>query len=496
MSPEGGSIERRVRNAAAAGASVIVVSGTSLPAGALDLEDGIAVPVVAVPADAGREAIEAAAEGTAATLELSAAEKLPNESLMDIAPFSSGGVAFDGRVKPDLVAPGVGLATSDAGAEGYATVTGSSAAAAVAAGAAALVVEARPGLGALELKSTLVGSGGRLRRGDDPLAVTSQGGGLVDPIHAVTSELAVEPATLAFGRADGAKWSQTRTLTIRNISSRPLSVGLGLLPDDPAGPQLSFTAQPAQLELKPGASAEVAIGVSAGDETPRALEASWSCPPTARSRCASRGPLPVARPVRLRWSATSSCRTTRSRRPPRAGRPGLPRRARRSCFGRMIAPSACSSSSSGPPTDAGSASLPGSAMCCRAVTHTASLDAARVDGCWPRAPTSSACARTRSTAMTARSRPPPRPSSRSRGDAARAPGDLLPGAGLPPVRERRARHRRGPPEVGFELEEVDITGDPELERAYRERIPVVEIDGEEAFTYFVHPDGLRRRLDP
>jgi glutaredoxin len=49
-------------------------------------------------------------------------------------------------------------------------------------------------------------------------------------------------------------------------------------------------------------------------------------------------------------------------------------------------------------------------------------------------------------------------------------------------------------EVPFELREVDITGDPDLEDAYRERIPVVEIDGEEAFTYFVHPDGLRRRL--
>jgi len=49
-------------------------------------------------------------------------------------------------------------------------------------------------------------------------------------------------------------------------------------------------------------------------------------------------------------------------------------------------------------------------------------------------------------------------------------------------------------EVPFELEEIDITGDPALERAYRERIPVVEVDGEEAFTYFVHPDGLRRRL--
>ena len=49
-------------------------------------------------------------------------------------------------------------------------------------------------------------------------------------------------------------------------------------------------------------------------------------------------------------------------------------------------------------------------------------------------------------------------------------------------------------EVPFELEEIDISGDEELETRYRERIPVVLVDGEEAFTYFVHPDGLRRRL--
>jgi len=49
-------------------------------------------------------------------------------------------------------------------------------------------------------------------------------------------------------------------------------------------------------------------------------------------------------------------------------------------------------------------------------------------------------------------------------------------------------------EVPFELEEVDIGGDPELEARYRERIPVVCVDGVEAFTYYVHPDGLRRRL--
>ena len=50
-------------------------------------------------------------------------------------------------------------------------------------------------------------------------------------------------------------------------------------------------------------------------------------------------------------------------------------------------------------------------------------------------------------------------------------------------------------EVPFELEEVDIAGDDELETRYRERIPVVLVDGEEAFTYFVTPEGLRRRVE-
>jgi glutaredoxin len=49
-------------------------------------------------------------------------------------------------------------------------------------------------------------------------------------------------------------------------------------------------------------------------------------------------------------------------------------------------------------------------------------------------------------------------------------------------------------ELGFELREVAIDGDPELEAAYRELIPVVEIDGEQVFTYYVHEAAFRRRL--
>jgi glutaredoxin len=50
-------------------------------------------------------------------------------------------------------------------------------------------------------------------------------------------------------------------------------------------------------------------------------------------------------------------------------------------------------------------------------------------------------------------------------------------------------------ELGFELEEIAIDGDPELEAAYRELIPVVEIGGERAFTYYVHEAAFRRRLE-
>ena len=50
-------------------------------------------------------------------------------------------------------------------------------------------------------------------------------------------------------------------------------------------------------------------------------------------------------------------------------------------------------------------------------------------------------------------------------------------------------------DVPFELLEVDIGGDPELEARYREWLPVVEIDGRKEFVYYVQPADLRRRLD-
>jgi glutaredoxin len=50
-------------------------------------------------------------------------------------------------------------------------------------------------------------------------------------------------------------------------------------------------------------------------------------------------------------------------------------------------------------------------------------------------------------------------------------------------------------QLGFELREVDVSTDPGLHRVYGERIPVVAVDGEELFEFFVDVAALRERLD-
>lgn len=49
-------------------------------------------------------------------------------------------------------------------------------------------------------------------------------------------------------------------------------------------------------------------------------------------------------------------------------------------------------------------------------------------------------------------------------------------------------------ELPFTLVERDIEQDDALHAAYLERIPVLVLDGEELFEFFVDEDELRRRL--
>ena len=129
-----------------------------------------------------------------------------NDGASSVAAFSSTGLAYDGRVKPDLVAPGVADRDRDAGLgrrsgrplhdrerveRGGRGRRGSS----------AVLAEARPLLDASALRSVL--DGNRAAAAVDG-AVTEEGAGLVALGAASAGELATQPTTLAFGNARAA----------------------------------------------------------------------------------------------------------------------------------------------------------------------------------------------------------------------------------------------------------------------------------------------------
>lgn len=251
--PAGSDPEDVVRAAAVAGARAVLVYGSSLPAGGFGLEEDVAAPVVALPEAAARKVLGELAAGHRVDLTLGHLRRISNPTRGGVAAFSSTGLAFDGRVKPELVATGVELSTSDpgvgdGGAPRYGTINGSSAAAAVVAGAAALLAEARPSVDAAGLKSLLVGAA----RPIDGESVTSQGAGLLDLGAATASELGAEPTTLALGRASGQAWRVRRELLVRNLSTRRVAVRISIARSAEGAAAIRFTARPSHVLLQPG----------------------------------------------------------------------------------------------------------------------------------------------------------------------------------------------------------------------------------------------------
>jgi len=249
-----------VVSAAQAGARAVILYGEQLPAGAFGFDESASVPVVGLPPAAGRALRAAVASGATAGVAIGAPRRVANAGLGHVAPFSSSGLAFDGRVKPELVAPGVATATSDAGTDDggaarYGTVNGTSAAAATVAGAAALLAEARPSLDALALKSLLVSSARPLS--DD--AVTAQGAGIVDVGAAAATEIVTSPSTLALGRATRAGWQSRQTLLLQNVSTRPVSLKVGVERTAEGAAPVTFEARPRAITLLRGQGTRVQI---------------------------------------------------------------------------------------------------------------------------------------------------------------------------------------------------------------------------------------------
>ncbi|HVP75848.1 MAG TPA: S8 family serine peptidase [Gaiellaceae bacterium] len=260
--PMGASPAPVSERAAAAGAAAVVLHGGAAPlaAGGLGLDEAVPVPVVSLPAAGARSLLARLGAGAPVTLALRAASPAANPEHDRVTSFSSGGLGFDGRLKPDVVAAGVALATSDPGANSdgsprFVTVNGSSTAAAIVAGAAALVAQARPSLGADALKGLLVGTARPLAR--DP--ITAQGAGRVDIGAAAGGEIAATPATLALGRAGGAGRHLRAAFTLSNVSGHPVRVRFGVRTQDDGAAAVSLSIRPASAFLRPGRSALVHV---------------------------------------------------------------------------------------------------------------------------------------------------------------------------------------------------------------------------------------------
>jgi subtilisin family serine protease len=258
--PIGASPAPAAARAAAAGASAVLLYGgrAALPAGGLGLDESVPIPVVALPTGAARAALTRLARGQSVTVSLGDSATAENAQAGHVASFSSSGLAFDGTVKPDLVAPGVGLATSDPGVNSdgsprFASVNGSSAAAAVVAGAAALLAQARPSLGADAMKGLLVGTGIHVA-GD---AVPLQGNGLVDVGAATAGEIAASPSSLSLGRSTGAGWRVKTSFEITNLSTRPLRLTLAVRTQDEGAAAVDFRVRPGRVKVGRGKSVTV-----------------------------------------------------------------------------------------------------------------------------------------------------------------------------------------------------------------------------------------------
>ena len=258
--PAGGDPAATARSAAQAGAIAVLLYGARLPVGSLPLDEETPVPVVSIPSATAAKLLAAIARGDDAGASIGTARDADNVAATSIAPFSSTGLAYDGRVKPDLVASGVSIATAEpsapaSGPTRYGTVNGTSAAAAAVAGAAAVLAQARPSLPASALRSVLVGNGRKL----PGVSVASQGAGAVSLAGAAAAEFATDQTTLALGNARNAGWKRWQTVVVRNVSTRRLRMRVRFSPYVQGASPVGFHAFPSKFTLPIGATKRVKL---------------------------------------------------------------------------------------------------------------------------------------------------------------------------------------------------------------------------------------------
>jgi subtilisin family serine protease len=158
---------------------------------------------------------------------------VPNPTGDLISSFSSWGLSPDLALKPDLGAPGGGIyATYPLEAGGYATLSGTSMSAPHVAGAVALLLEARPGVPAGEVREILQNTSVPKVWSENPSLGSlepahRQGAGMIDIVEAITGDIQVSPGKISLGESEAG--SQVTRLTLRNRGSEDVTLTAGAM---------------------------------------------------------------------------------------------------------------------------------------------------------------------------------------------------------------------------------------------------------------------------
>jgi hypothetical protein len=188
-----------------------------------------------------------------------------------IGSFSSVGPTADGRLKPDITAPGVDIVAAKAAqgvmgapvADGYVSMSGTSMAAPHVAGAAALLAQQHPDWTGERIKQVLAASA----KPAAGVGALRQGTGRTDLTRAIVQTVVTEQTSVSFGVQ---QWPHdddkpaTRNLTYRNDGADPVTLDLSaqvLGPDGGPAPDGLFTVAPSKITVPAGGTAEAAVTV-------------------------------------------------------------------------------------------------------------------------------------------------------------------------------------------------------------------------------------------
>jgi hypothetical protein len=123
----------------------------------------------------------------------------------------------------------------------------------------------RPGLDGAAVGSLLAGYAQRGRA--KPVAV---GSGVLRLGASASAEVASEPTSLGFGVWQGPNWHATRTLTLRNVSSRRLTLSVAAVPNG-ATASLRFRIVPDRVTVRAGRARRVKVTLTAPGAPPERL---------------------------------------------------------------------------------------------------------------------------------------------------------------------------------------------------------------------------------